>query len=148
MINQNLMMNNKNNNPLQKQQQMQALQMMQNIQNQAMVMMQQQVMKQQEIENKLKEEELENIINITFNYIDEISFLSKKITIQCKLNDKIRNVIEIFEKKTNNINKNNEFIFNTFRLNPDLTVAEAGLIEGDIITVIEKGALKGGLNLI
>ena len=59
-----------------------------------------------------------------------------KTTIPCKLNDKVSDIIEKYKNATSDKSKNLKFIYNAKKLNEDLLVSEAGLVDGSVIFVI------------
>ena len=59
-----------------------------------------------------------------------------KTTIPCKLNDKVSDIIEKYKNATSDKSKNLKFIYNAKKLNEDLLVSEAGLVDGSVIFII------------
>ena len=59
-----------------------------------------------------------------------------KTTISCKLNEKVSDIIEKYKNATSDKSKNLKFIYNAKKLNEDLLVSEAGLVDGSVIFVI------------
>ena len=59
------------------------------------------------------------------------------VTVQCMPDEKLSEIIEKYRKKSGNFEPDIKFIFNAKALNPNLTLAEAGLTEGSNIYVHE-----------
>ena len=70
---------------------------------------------------------------------DNINVIFKKdgpIMINCKLNEKISEIIKRYREKSSDNEKNIKFIFNAKELKPSNSVAEAGLLEYSNIFVV------------
>ena len=65
------------------------------------------------------------------------------IMIQCTLNDKVSDLIQKYKTKSLEDVSKKKFIFNAKALNPNLTVAEAGMQEGANIFVVNTAGVKG-----
>ena len=65
------------------------------------------------------------------------------IMIQCSLNDKVSDLIQRYKTKSLEDVSQKKFIFNAKALNPNLTVAEAGMQEGANIFVVNTAGVKG-----
>ena len=88
-----------------------------------------------------------NIITIIFKLQAKEEF-NNAFSVQCNLNGKVSDVIKSFRNKTNNFNYQPEiFIFNAKRIDETLTVAEAGLTNNSIISVLNDEKLIGGFFL-
>ena len=82
-------------------------------------------------------------ITITFIKNNE-GAAQKKVEVQCTLNDKVEDVINKYRSKANDYNKNEKFIFNAKRLNLELSVSEAGLLNNSKIFVMITEGIVGG----
>ena len=67
-----------------------------------------------------------------------------KVVIQCLYTESIKDVIKKYRIKSGDTNLLERFVFNTKNLCPTLTVAEQGLINNSIITVIDIRDMEGG----
>ena len=90
-----------------------------------------------------KEEKMENIINIQFERIGEIGD-NRIIIVYSKYSEKVYDLIQKYRVKANDWNLNEGFFYNDKKINPDLTLAEAGLCNNCIIKVVTFGILKAG----
>ena len=90
-----------------------------------------------------KEEKMENNICIKFERIDEIGD-NRIIFVYCKHSEKVYDLIQKYRVKANDWKLNKEFYYNAKKINPDLTLAEAGLYNNCSIRVITFGNLKAG----
>ena len=88
-------------------------------------------------QDMIKEEKMENIIKIVFKSIDNGGYY-KQFYINCKLSEKVCNLIEKYRVKANDRNLNEIFLFNAKKLNPDsdLTLEKTGLSHNSWIEVI------------
>lgn len=68
----------------------------------------------------------------------------KDILVQCLINEKVLDVIQRYRAKSGDRDPKREFWFNGKRLNPHLTVAEAGLCNFSCIEVISRVFICGG----
>ena len=134
----NPMMNpNCNNNQLQQQflQQQQMLEQ-QILQQQQMY---QQLIEQQQMNNMKKEKERKEYFTVIFRYDHE-----KPIMIQCTIHDKVSDIIEKYKNMAGNSTNTQKFIYNAQALNPNLTAAEANLVDNSNIFVVEAAGIRGG----
>ena len=65
-------------------------------------------------------------------------------SVECSLEDKISDVIQKYREKSNDNEDNLKFIFNSRRLNPSITVNEAGLNNNSLIFISESKRIMGG----
>ena len=65
------------------------------------------------------------------------------IMIQCTVNDKISDLIAKYRAKSLEDVSQKKFVFNAKALNPNLTVAEAGINDGANIFVVNTAGVKG-----
>ena len=128
MINQN---NNNNNYGMLNNNIMQQQMLQQN-------MMQQQMM--EPLDKKMQQKNFEDNSNfrrlglwVSFRSTDSLN----PIIVQCMPDEKLSEIIEKYRKKSGNFEPDIKFIFNAKALNPNLTLAEAGLTEGSNIYVHE-----------
>ena len=124
-----------NNNQLQQMLQQQIMQI-QEMQNQQQI--QQQIMMKQQNKQKLKEIEKRETLALHFRKNNEI------IVVICKISDKIEDVIKNYRNKSLDRSETIEFIWNSKRLPPNLTVGEEGLTNNSNIYVIETQGIMGG----
>ena len=68
----------------------------------------------------------------------------RSIKIFCLDSEKVGDIIEKYRIKADDKNKEEKFIYNAKKLNPDLTVAEAGLIDQSRIFVMVTENIVGG----
>ena len=67
------------------------------------------------------------------------------LTIQCNLDDKVSDVIKAYRTKTQDFDEEHDhFIFNAKKLNQTLSCAEAGIVNGSIIYVLNDKDVDGG----
>ena len=75
---------------------------------------------------------------------DKVNSQEKLIEVQCQQNDYMK---DVFNRYWSKIGENNppqsKFICNTKTVNPNLTVAESGLLNNSILHVIITGGIKG-----
>ena len=64
--------------------------------------------------------------------------------VQCMPDEKVSEIIEKYRRKSGDLDRSEKFIFNAKTLNPNLTVAEAGITVGANIFVHVPKQLKGG----
>ena len=68
----------------------------------------------------------------------------RKITVYCLSTDKVGDVVQKYRIKADDHNQNEKFIFNAKKLNLDLTVSEAGLLnESKIFVMVTEGIVGG-----
>ena len=74
----------------------------------------------------------------------------RSIKIFCLNSEKVGDIIQKYRVKADDNNKEEKFIYNAKKLNPDLTVAEAGLInQSKIFVMVTENIVGGGkINLI
>ena len=82
-------------------------------------------------------------IDVIFKYRDK-NFIYKSVTINCRFDEKIDNVIQRYKIKSNNFDINEKFICNASVINPNLTVAECGLNNLSVIQIIKQEDVQGG----
>jgi len=82
-------------------------------------------------------------LNIRFRGSGEGEDNNKGIEIQCKLEEKVSEIIQRYRSKTGDNDKTKRFIFNAKLLNQDLSVAEAGLQNNSNIFVVTTKGIKG-----
>ena len=130
MMNQNFI---NNNNQLQQmiKQQMIQIQAMQNQQQ-----IQQEIIMKQQNEQKLKEKKETIALHFRENS-------GRIIVVICKMNDKIDDVIKKYRNKSLDRSETIEFIWNSRRLSPNLTVGEEGLTNNSFIFALKKGDVVG-----
>ena len=126
LMNQININNNMNFNPFM----IQPNLMMANIQPINMNQMQQQI-----IMNNFNNMETNNELNNCFLNIKFSNVSGNKTLVLSKPNEKVSEVIEKYRKKTNYYDYNSLFLNNNQKLIPQLTVSEAGLIDGSEILV-------------
>ena len=68
----------------------------------------------------------------------------RKITVYCLSTDKVGDVVKKYRIKADDHNENEKFIFNAKKLNLDLTVSEAGLLNDSKIFVMVTEGIVGG----
>ena len=142
MMRDNGMMNNNVNDQMkQQQQQLKAQQQM--MAQQMQLLQQQQMMidqasKQQQMNNILRpsQPQVGQFIYVLFRQDHPVSYLEfTPFFVQCMPNDKVSILIDKFRNKVNFKYGNIKLSYNSKSLNPNLTVAEAGLNEISIISV-------------
>ena len=103
------------------------------VQQQMQMMQQKQIIQQQQM---LQQQAEDVFIMLVFHEIH-----NKNIFLQCKMNDKIRDVIQKYRNLSLTSDKNDKFIYNAKALYPDsdLTVAECGLYNNSMIQVVSEG---------
>ena len=74
-----------------------------------------------------------------YNTIDQ-----RKITVYCLSTDKVGDVDKKYRVKADDHNEKEKFIFNAKKLNLDLTVSEAGLLNDSKIFVMVTEGIVGG----
>ena len=116
----------------QMQQHMQAAQQAQNMQNQ--------------MQNILSQNQFQppKPIDIIFRVSGATGQESAPIMVQCMSDEKVSDVIEKYRNQSNDRDMTKKFIFNAMPLNPNLTVAEAGMEEGSNVFVVVVHGVKGG----
>ena len=135
----NPMMNpNFNNNPLQ-QQYLQQQQMLEQLMHQQQLMYQQ-LIQQQQMNNMKKEKEQ----YITVIFRDGRMGEQNPIMIPCSIHDKVSDIIEKYKNMAKNSTETQKFIYNAQALNPNLTLAEAKLVNNANIFVVETEGVRGG----
>ena len=82
----------------------------------------------------------QGILTLKFFRTDD---LQNFISIQCTVDDKVSDVIEKYWNKAGYKDPTAKFIFNTKNLVPELSVAEAGLINNANIQVVTTKGIKG-----
>ena len=82
----------------------------------------------------------QGILTLKFFRTDD---LQNFISIQCTVDDKVSDVIEKYWNKAGYKDPTAKFIFNTKNLVPELSVAEAGLINNANIQVVSTKGIKG-----
>ena len=93
--------------------------------------------------NQQQEDFSPNYITLTFIKNNEGSS-QRKVEVQCTLDDKVGEVIKRYRTKADDHNQNEKFIYNAKKLNFDLTVREAGLInESKIFVMVTEGIVGG-----
>ena len=65
------------------------------------------------------------------------------IMIQCTPNEKVSDIIEKYRNKANDYDDSKKFIFNAKNLNPNLSLAEAGITNNVNIFVVRTKPVKG-----
>ena len=133
LMNQININNNMNFNPFM----IQPNLMMANIQPINMNQMQQQI-----IMNNFNNMETNNELNNCFLNIKFSNVSGNKTLVLSKPNEKVSEVIEKYRKKANDYDYNSLFLINNKKLIPQLTVSEAGLIDGSEILVFPNNVLK------
>ena len=113
MINNNMMNNNMNN----------MMNNMMNLNNMMSPMINMEIMNENELPS------IKDNINVIFKK-------DVPIMINCKLNEKISEIIKRYREKSSDNEKNIKFIFNAKELKPSNSVAEAGLLEYSNIFVV------------
>jgi hypothetical protein len=103
-------------------------------------MMQQQIM-QKQMEQKLKEEEEKKRISVFFRKNEKVT---PTIMIPCRLDEKISDIIDKYISKTLEHKENLMFFFDSKKLNPSITVEEAGLLNNSFILVFDVTQMVGG----
>ena len=98
----------------------------------------QQIMMKQQNKQKIKEIEKRETLALHFLYNSEI------IVVICKISYKIEDVIKNYRNKSLDRSETIEFIWNSRRLSPNLTVGEEGLTNNSNIYVIETQGMIGG----
>ena len=68
----------------------------------------------------------------------------KPITIKCRINEKVSDLIEKYRAESGDRDKNKKFIYNAKALHPSLTLSEAGIENKSNIFVVVIHELKGG----
>ena len=91
--------------------------------------------------NVLPPQQNNQFINVYFRAVNKGE--NNSIMILCSLNDKISDLIEKYRTKSLEDISEKKFIFNAKALNPSLTVAECGLIDGANIFVVNTARVKG-----
>ena len=80
-------------------------------------------------------------INVTFRRSGENK---KPITIKCRINEKVSDLIEKYRAESGDRDETKKFIYNAKALHPSLTLSEAGIEnKSNIFVVVTKG-IKGG----
>ena len=69
---------------------------------------------------------------------------SSALEIQCNQEEKVSELIQKYRIKSGNYDQNIKFIYNAKNLNPDLTLAEAGVFNGVNVFVVTHCDMKGG----
>ena len=113
---------------------------LQNIQNGINEQIELLLSQQKDIEEKMKL--LESAINkmsseITIIFKRKISNNESEVNVKCFSNEKISSVINKYKIKTNDF-KNYSFVFNSMKVNPDLTVEQVGLKDNGHLFVLEE----------
>ena len=104
-------------------------------------MMQQQQIQQEEMLMKQQIEKQNQSFTVSFRFEGE----SKNVyNIQCRMKDKISDVIERYRNKSSDRRQTKKFVFNAKVLNSDQTVEEAGLSNNSVIYVIETDGVRVG----
>ena len=83
----------------------------------------------------------QNQIKVNFR---NSSQYSSALEIQCNQEEKVSELIQKYRIKSGNYAQNIKFIYNAKNLNPDLTLAEAGVINGANVFVVTRCDIKGG----
>ena len=84
-----------------------------------------------------------NYITLTFIKNNE-GTNQRKINVQCTLDDKVGEVIKRYRTKAEDNNPNEKFIYNAKKLNLNLTVRDAGLVnESKIFVMVTEGIVGG-----
>ena len=68
----------------------------------------------------------------------------KPIIIQCRINEKVSDIIEKYRAESGDRDKNKKFIYNAKALHPSLTLSEAGIENKSNIFVVVIHEVKGG----
>ena len=152
-----LMMNQSQDNPMKIQANMEIPQMMMNPQ---LIMNQQIMMEQMNIQNMMNQlinqqpqnmapnefqPDNSNTINVNFRLLIGDRIPKKPITIQCNLNDKVSDIIQLYRKKAYDFDDRDElFIFNAKKLNQNWTCEESGIYNNCIIDVLDHRHANGG----
>ena len=89
-------------------------------------MMQQQMIQQQIAIHNLLNNPKNNVINVIFRKLDEIGE-THSLMIQCYSNEKVASIIDRYRNISGDRDSRKKFIFNDEKLNPNLTMAEAGI---------------------
>jgi len=133
MTNQNYVVNN--------------IQLQQLMQKQVMII--EQMMQKQEIPQKMQMKEQNEKIQKKDEIFGKISVNFRKshfgnYVVQCDFNEKIEKVIERYRYYSSDFKESERFMFNAKVLNPNITVAEAGIYKDCTILVVETSGLRGG----
>jgi len=123
MMNNNMMNNNMMNNNMMNNNMNNMMNNMMNLNNMMSPMINMEIMNENELPS------IKDNINVIFKK-------DKPIMINCKLNEKVSEVIKKYRAKSLDNEKNIRFIFNAKELKPSNSVAEAGLMENSNIFVI------------
>ena len=78
-----------------------------------------------------------NSINAIFRAYDQNGVLPPLI-INCKLDEKVSDIIEKYRNKSGDMDPNKIFVFNAKKMNPNLTVEETGIVNNGNIFVVSK----------
>ena len=136
----NMLMNQMNNNQ------------MQNLSNNAQDFQNQQQLNNENFNNNNQTDTQQNQGNDTRL---EISFIKnnqneaqRSIKIFCLNSEKVGDIIQKYRVKADDHNPNEKFIYNAKKLNEDLTVAEAGLInQSKIFVMVTENIVGGGKSI-
>ena len=128
----NMLMNQMNNNQ------------MQNLANNAQNFQNQQQQNNENFNNnQANTQQNQDRLEITFIKNNQ-NEPQRSIKIFCLGSEKVGDIIEKYRIKADDKNKEEKFICNAKKLNPDLTVAEAGLIDQSRIFVMVTENIVGG----
>ena len=87
-----------------------------------------------------------NGFNIIFRSCSTDGQPMPPITVQCMQDDKILSLINKYRIKANDYDETKKFVFNGKRLDPNLSVAEAGILDNGHIFVVTTKGIKGAKN--
>ena len=82
-------------------------------------------------------------INVFFRASGERAKTEGPIMIQCRLEEKVSDIIQRYRNKVGDRGQEKKFIFNAKNLSPSLSLAEAGINNNANIFVVETKGIKG-----
>ena len=93
-----------------------------------------------------EEQNLQNQIKPIHIYFKVSGYSEHKppIMIECMPNDKVADAIQKYKSISLDTDMTKKFIFNAHTLNPSLTLAEAGMLEGANVFVVITKNIQGG----
>ena len=134
-IKKNEINNINNQNNIGQQQQMLAAQLQ--LQQQQIMAHQQMMQQMENILNNIGNNTLPNIlINVNFRVSGSASQPISLVNVQCNPEEKVSDIIEKYRNKANDYDDSKKFIFNAKNLNPNLSLAEAGITNNANIFVV------------
>ena len=118
--------------------QQQMLAQLQLQQQQMMAQQQEEMMQQMEnmLNNLGNNTQLNILINVNFRVSGSASQPISLVNIQSNPEEKVSDIIEKYRNKANDYDDSKKFIFNAKNLNPNLSVAEAGITNNANIFVV------------